>query len=127
MLEIDEINNTIAELENGSTTFDSCIKLAALYTVREYYVSRQDTPSENSACAEVKKELSDILPHYESYCDTKRKYQLGQVGKEHVIRSIQTVCKEISEFINSLYNHTDMEEEREILFSTLNLIKFSGY
>ena len=125
MLELDEINNTITELENGPTTFDSCIKLASLYIVLEHFTGKQDDPPD--ACTMVKKELSDILPHYEAYCDIKRKYQLGQIGKEQVIRSIQVVCKEISEFITTLYNHTDMPEERDILFSSLNLIKFSGY
>ena len=121
MLELDEINNTIAELENGPTTFDTCMKLASLYTVRNNF--KAETVEENA----VKKELSDILPHYEAYCDTKRRYQLGQIGKDQVIRSIQTVCKEITEFINTLYSSTDMEEEREILTATLSLIKFSGY
>ena len=125
MLELDEINNTIAELENGSTTFDSCIKLAALYTVRDKYRVNQTQDTEPET--QVKKELSDILPHYEAYCDTKRNYQLGQIGKDQVIRSIQIVCKEITEFINTLYSSTDMEEEREILTATLSLIKFSGY
>ena len=39
MLNIAEIENTIQELENGNTTFDSCIKLASLYIVREHHLN----------------------------------------------------------------------------------------
>ena len=36
MLDIEEINNTISMLENSDTTFDTCLKLSALYNVREH-------------------------------------------------------------------------------------------
>ena len=38
MININEINEAIQSLENRhSTTYDNCIKLAALYTVRDHY------------------------------------------------------------------------------------------
>ena len=124
MLDIEEIHNTIAELENGPTTFDTCLKLASLYIVRDRFkVELSNTEPVNN----VRKELSDILPHYETYCDTKRKYQLGQIGQDQVKMSIQVVCKEILEFITTLYNSTDMPEEREIIMTALDSLKLSGY
>ena len=36
MLNLQEIENTIEELEQGATTFDTCLKLSALYIVRDH-------------------------------------------------------------------------------------------
>ena len=91
MLDFEEINNTIEELENGATTFDNCMKLASLYTVREYG---------NCTSDETSKELHDILPMYSMYCTIKRKYQMRELSQDAVIRSVQDVCQEIKEFIN---------------------------
>lgn len=102
MLNVNEINNTIEELENSNTTFDTCIKLAALYTVREH-LKQPDT---------VTQELDDILPKYQLYREVKRKYQLHELAESAVQLSIRDVCIEIKEFIQSLYSSSDMEEER---------------
>lgn len=103
-MDIAEINNTIAELENGETTFASCDKLASLYIVREHL--NED---------EVINEYNDILPSYSEYCEYKRKYQLGEVTERCVELSMQKVCQEISEFIHTLYISIDTVEERKII------------
>ena len=104
MLNITEINNTITELENGDTTFANCQRLASLYIVRDTF--------SNSTNA-VEHELSDILPQYKKYCAVKRKYQLNELTVDAVINSIDGVCKEIQEFIETLYGSTDTPKERE--------------
>lgn len=104
MLDIEQILDTIKELENSDTTFDNCIKLASLYIVRNNY------PSDN-----VENELDDILPCYNEYLKIKKEYQLGKTNKEQVITSMELVCKEIKEFIRALYSGTDMQEERDLL------------
>ena len=117
MLNIDEINNTIIELENGVTTFDTCIKLAALYTVKERIdgsntiIAADNKVIENTD--EVVEEYHDILPQYHKYIDIKREYQLGKVAEQAVETQIKKVCDEISEFIHALYTGTDMPVERE--------------
>ena len=110
MLNIPEINRTINQLENGDTTFDNCIKLAALYIVTNYY---NNGNSEQEA--EVTKELSDILPQYKIYCAVKKKYQLGETNKDWLVMAMKDLCKEIKEVFNILYSSTDMAEERESL------------
>ena len=110
MLNIDEINNTIAELETGNTTFDACIKLAALYTVREHF----------KADDKVVEEYMDILPQYREYSSVKRKYQLGEVTEALVEKQASLVCQEISEFIHTLYTSTDMPSEREMIKSMIS-------
>jgi hypothetical protein len=124
MLNIEEINNTIEELENGITSFDSCLKLASLYIVRENY-KREDLPYGNSeirGVTEVEQELNDILPQYTRYCDVKRQFQLKLVEKSSVIHYLELLCGEIREFIETLYSSTDFPEERHIIVGMLTEI-----
>lgn len=99
-MDIKDINRAIDELEKENATFDNCRKLASLYIVRDKYTD------------EAEKELNDILPQYQKYVEIKRKYQLGEVSEKLVEKQIKIVCKEISEFISSLYSSTDIPEER---------------
>lgn len=105
-MNIQEIRDTIIELEKGETTFASCQKLASLYIVRDKF-----QPTANK----VESELSDILPQYKEYCSIKRRYQLGEIESGMVVTALQGVCKEITEFIQILYGSTDMPTERELL------------
>lgn len=114
MLDLELIDNTIEELEADDTNFNNCFKLASLYIIKDYHKSSQPE-IENDSFLRVHKELDDILPHYEVYCKLKTDYQLGKIGKEPVIQSLASVSKEIEEFIQTLYNSTDMPEERELL------------
>lgn len=118
MLDIEQINSTIQELENSSTTFDTCIKLASLYIVKEQLNKSTQTMVEllpNTLNDEVENELADILPHYRKYCEVKRNWQMGNADKEHVIQEMQYVCNEVQEFVQTLYSHTSMPEERQYL------------
>lgn len=116
MLDIVQIENTIQELENSVTTFDTCIKLSALYNVREHLQNATQTmvASDNTA-----KELYDILPSYKRYIEIKQAYQLGTGNSEAVKQAFNNVCREIQEFILALYSGTDMPEERFLLYNTI--------
>lgn len=103
-MNITDINRTILELENDSTTFENCYKLASLYIIRERY--NRDV---------VEQELDEILPQYIKYRDVKRKYQLGEISENAIERQIKVVCKEVTEFINTLYASTDMPAERNCI------------
>ena len=115
MLDIEEIENTIHELEEGDTTFDTCIKLSALYNVREHILNAGQKVTDN-----VTKELGDILPHYEAYIRAKQNYQLEKVGEETVVQYMTAVCQEIKEFMLALYTSTDTPQERFLLH---NMVK----
>jgi len=104
-MDIRDINRTILELENDSTTFENCEKLAHLYIVRDNF---------------TQSELDDILPQYIKYTDIKRRYQLGEVSEKLVEKQVKLVCKEISEFIHALYSGTDMPIEREYMKEMIN-------
>lgn len=98
-----EITDTIEELENGNTTYDNCIKLSALYTVRDNLKS------------DTEKELNDILPQFRMYVAVKRKYQLKELSKDDLIFAMKSMCRDIEEFIDTLYNNTELPEERELI------------
>lgn len=127
MLDMDIIENTIRELEASETTFLTCDQLASLYVIRQFHTSRlndENEPVYDVVEDTVHKELSDILPHYEIYCDKKREYQLGNINQGAVLLSLQEVCREIVEFVHTLYSSTDMPEERHIIEGTLTNIQF---
>lgn len=100
-MDISEINKTIQELENNDTTFENCRKLATLYVVRD-----------NLTTDNVEKELNDILPCYRRYIQIKREYQLGKATDYLLINGMAVVCNEIKEFIETLYNNTELLKER---------------
>lgn len=108
MIDLIEIENTIEELENGKTTFDTCMKLSSLYIIRDKFIKD-----------DVVKEYNDILPEYYSYRNLKKKFQLGEVNRQCVLTSLSNLCDEINEFISTLYSSIDIVEEQEILNNKL--------
>lgn len=111
MLDIQEIEDTISDLENSDTTLENCRILADMYIIRDTYSRRNSNT--------VEKELNDILPQYRRYRDIKRKYQLQEVTESAVINSIYNVCKELKEFIQTLYSSTDTQAERDAIVSMI--------
>lgn len=110
MLNLEEIDKTIQELENGETTFGTCQKLSYLYIVREHF-AKDDV---------VIAEYNDILPSYSKYCKVKRKFQLNELPDTDIQPALLAVCKEVKEFLLILYNNTDTQNERELLREMLN-------
>lgn len=126
MLNIEEINNTIAELESSSTTFANCQKLASLYIVREHYKNSFTAVVDgyNEVENNVIYEYKDILPDYQHYCNVKRQYQLGEVTELAVISAMEEVCKEVKEFITTLYSSTDIPKERELISNMIEKLDY---
>ena len=117
-MNLQEIENTIVELENGDTTYSNCQKLASLYIVKEHY---HNTSQQGNT--EVIKEFNDILPMYSEYCRIKRKYQLKELPGDAVIDAIKEVSREIKEFIKTLYANVDTVEEKEELTTMIAELK----
>lgn len=104
-MDITLINDMIDELENSDTSLSNIRNLSALYNVKSH-MKKEDNAT---------KELSDILPSYLDYIDTKRGYQLHKTSADEVYTAMQSVCSEIKEFIRALYRGTDTPKEREII------------
>ena len=101
------IAEAIEALENDVTTVDNVSELASLYICRENMKAGLKTMVDG-----VKQEYDDILPYYIKYRDTKRRYQINEAIDSEVIQGIKDVCRELREFIDMLYQHTDMNKER---------------
>lgn len=102
------INKAITELEKSEATYENVSELSALYIVREK-LTKNSTIISNDA---TEKELQDILPCYKKYTEIKREYQLGRATDDLLVNSMESVCKEITEFIETLYNNTELFKER---------------
>ncbi len=113
-MDIMAIEEAIQTLENEDTTFDNVSELASLYICRQY----MNKPL-NLMVSGTQKELEDILPYYMKYKDIKKRYQLNQTSEGEVIQGIKNVCREIQEFISTLYSGTDMNKERLCIVKTL--------
>ena len=108
VLSISTINDLIDELENGETSLSNVRNLAALYNVKTHLLGSNRYDS-------TVKELNDIFPSYLQYVETKRKYQLKEVTDETIYVDMKELCREIKEFIQTLYSSTDTEKERELI------------
>ena len=113
-MDIMAIEEAIQTLENDDTTFDNVSELASLYICRQY----MNKPL-NLMVSSTQKELEDILPYYMKYKDIKKRYHLNQTSEGEVIQGIKNVCREIQEFIETLYSGTDMNKERLCIVKTL--------
>ena len=111
-MDIYAIQDTIKELELGDTTLQNVSDLANLYVVRDRLL---DT--------DVKQELDDILPAYSDYVDVKQRYQRGEISDGVVIKSMKYVCREIADFIDTLYKCTDMNKERKCIKDMIDIIE----
>ena len=107
-MDISTINELIDDLENAETSLSNVRNLSALYNVKTHLLGTEKFDK-------TTKELNDILPSYINYIETKRRYQLKEINETNVLIQLQRVCKEIKEFIQTLYSGTDMSKEREIL------------
>ena len=116
MIDLNEVNNTITELQDGQTTFDSCQKLASLFVVRDYLTRNTD---------EVLTEYHDILPSYAKYKKHKKAYQLNNDTIENVENAFLTLLQEIYEFLDILYISAENTQERASMMSTIERFKNS--
>lgn len=107
-MDISTINDLIDELENGDTSLSNIRNLSALYNVKSHLLGSNNYDS-------TTKELSDILPSYLQYIDTKRRYQLHEITDELLYINMKELCREIKEFIQALYSGTDTPKERELI------------
>lgn len=116
MLDLNDINATITQLENSSTSFDTCAKLASLYIVRDYMMD----------AIENEEKTSDdvvLLPRYEKYNDIKNLYHANQATSDAVKAGIADACKEISALVQTMYNNSDLPEERSQIRSMIEELK----
>jgi len=109
-----EVNKEINELLNSPLTLSNARNLSALIVVQSYLQNAIQSKPDS-----LEQELNDILPRYKEYCNIKRDYQLGKLPEDDIIISMRRVCKEVNEFLLSLYENTETAEERTMLKAML--------
>jgi len=114
-MDIVAIEDAISALESSPATPENVAELASLYICRDNLKQGLNWTLDN-----VEEELQDILPYYIKYRDIKRRYQLNQATEGEVIKGIKDVCRELSEFISTLYSGTDMNKERICIKNVLS-------
>ena len=114
MINSKEIDAMIKMCENSENSLSNVRNLASLYIIQDRLKNATQRTVDST-----ERELSDILPQYKEYCTIKRKYQLRILPETAVHRSMQFLCKEIEEFIKTLYNNTDTKEERAMIENLL--------
>lgn len=124
MLNLEEIDSTINELENSTTTFETCSKLSTLYIVRDHL---QNAVQESLDASEDKTEdeTINVLPSYVRYLEVKRKYQLHETTEDIIVIQLNNVCKELDNFLHLLYSSTDTVNERTVLKNLIANLKES--
>lgn len=110
MLNLEIINELIDDLEQSDTSLSTVRNLSALYNVKSHILGTKNYDT-------ITKELSDVLPSYLLYINLKKKYQLHEINEEAVYASMKDLCKEIKEFIQTLFSGTDTEQERTLIKS----------
>lgn len=123
MLDLELIDDTIDELENDTMSFENCEKLASLYICRllnkNANMSLLDA-SNSVSYNSTNSELQDILPAYNKYVETKKRYQQFEVVDKMLIYAMQNLCDEIVEFISDLYHNTETPAERQLMLEMIN-------
>jgi len=107
-MDINTINEYIDELENSDSSLSNVRNLSALYIVKSHLLGSDNF--DNTA-----KELNDILPSYKNYVDVKRKYQLHETTEQALQIAMESLCKEIKEFLLLLFSSADTQVEKEFL------------
>lgn len=118
MIDLDMIEDTIEDLEQEPLTLDLCEKLATLYICRDNAKSRLNRKIDTSENVLI--ELNDIIPSYNKYVETKKRYQKYEVVEQMVIIAMQNLCDEITDFVSELYHNTETEAERAIIIKMIN-------
>jgi hypothetical protein len=122
MLDLDLINDTIEELEQDATSFENCEKLASLYICRMMYKNANMSvldASNDVSYNNVDLEMQDILPAYQKYVETKRRYQQYEVVDKMLIYAMQSLCDELIDFVSELYHNTETEAERVLIVNMI--------
>lgn len=114
---LEVIEEMIQDIEKSGNSLSNARSLASLYILKIIKENRFKTLLR--ASDSVERELNDILPTYNYYVDTKRRYQRKEIDNTLVLEALKDVCQEIKEFLLMLYSCTDMQEERTELTNML--------
>ena len=123
MLDMELIEDSIKDLEQKPTTFENCENLAILYICRlmnKHPNNLMVTTQNDVLSKDSISELEDIFPAYCKYVETKRRYQQYEVVDKMLIYAMEDLCRELTEFVSTLYSNTETEAERALIIKMIS-------
>lgn len=96
MISIEEINDTIEELENGEITLKTCNDLANLYIIQKHMQEQDLLPDSN----------------IDEKIDELQTYAIRYVMERDILQ-LNYFLTNISQIISELYHTSDTEQERK--------------
>ena len=118
-MNIQDIEESIVQLENAQTTFSNAFKLSALYIIRNNMKHGLKVKSDA-----VESELKDILPQYRHYVAVRKEHQQGKTTDAEIMTILELLCIEVKEFLQALYASTTQQKERDILINTIKNLQW---
>lgn len=89
----------------------------------EIWLAMNAEPEQVERIIEPTPQSKPLLPSFEKYVDAKRKFQDKDTTKDKVLETLGAVSREVKNFILTLYNNTDFQEERDLLDRFFKSIK----
>ncbi len=121
MLDMELIEDSIAELEQDATSYENCIRLASLYICREINKNRNMSALDTSN--NVSHDSNDLFSTYNKYIDAKMRYQQYEVVDKMLIYAMSNLCHELTDFISNLYHNTETTAERALIVEMINNLR----
>ena len=121
MLDMELIEDSIAELEQDATSYENCIRLASLYICRE--INKNRNMSALDVSNDVSNDSNDLFSTYNKYIDAKMRYQQYEVVDKMLIYAMSNLCHELTDFISNLYHNTETTAERALIVEMINNLR----
>lgn len=121
MLDMELIEDSIAELEQDATSYENCIRLASLYICREINKNRNMSVLDTSN--DVSNDSNNLFSTYNKYIDAKMRYQQYEVVDKMLIYAMSNLCHELTDFISNLYHNTETTAERALIVEMINNLR----
>lgn len=114
-MDLQEIDDLIARMENGQITDFTYVELASLYIIREHLTKPVETMVDGVS--------EEILPCYCTYIDKRRRQQRKELSEDACISDLDELCCEIQDFIEALYLQCLLGKERRRVLKMLDDLK----
>ena len=121
MLDMELIEDSIAELEQDATSYENCIRLASLYICRE--INKNGNMRTVDTSNDSIREEDCLFTSYNKYVDTKRRYQEYEIVDRLLICAMSNLCDDLLDFIEQLYHNTETEAERALIVEMVNKMR----
>ncbi len=116
MMDKEIIKETIKELENGKTNYDTCLKLSSLYILMDHMCNDDQTPVSESVQPNVRS-AENIADKYQQYKD---QYERGEIVGSDMMNHLKELCANEKQILAKAYSLAETEPEKLEFKNMLN-------